>query len=210
MTPSLIASFLASTPSTFETPLHDADSSGHSEGIVKEQPAKNPGDAKSLDAFFSKYQSEDDASFIEIMEKTQQKHREKYSWMYDKEDTVTPALESSQQPLAIEDSTENKAIATWNYTARNTLMYIPHGVEDSFDEKLAKNQKKVILHTNTRLPREFLQHQLMKAKGEAHSQSDTVQAARERIGIDGKQVLAQESPKVNGYGFLATPNIHPG
>lgn len=39
----------------------------------------------SLDAYMSKNTSEDNASFAEILEETQQKHREKHAWLYENE-----------------------------------------------------------------------------------------------------------------------------
>lgn len=31
-----------------------------------------------------------------------------------------------------------------------------------------------------------------------------------KVGPDGKELIPQESPKVNGYGFVATPSPAPG
>ena len=150
------------------------------------------------------------------MEKSKQQHRERYPWLYDREEnTATLALEGPKQQLAITEGKEGEGlkhgeIATWNYTAKNSLMYIPEGVDDTLDERIAKSNQRVIHHVNTRLPREFLKHQLLKARGEVQGQGDTSQAAKEKVGIDGKLILPSESPQVNGYGFMTTPQIHPG
>ena len=216
---------MAATPSTFETPLgggagvekRPEEHTGDDEGPSSPKRPK-PEEAKSLDAFFFQYHSEDDASFTEIMEKSTLQHRARYAWMYDKDDLSVPALEAPQQKLAIaygregaEEGLKHGEIAMWNYTARNSLMYIPDGVEDSLSEKLAKGEQRVIRHVNTRLPREFLKQQLAAARGEAQGKGDTTgQAAKDKVGVDGKLVVPSESPQVNGYGFMTTPQIHPG
>ena len=211
------------TPSTFETPISGSTSKSKGSemaGNEREGPSSpkkpKPEDAKGLDSFFSQYHSEDDASFSDIMEKSKQQHRARYAWMYDKDDSAVtvPAIEGPEQKLAITDGREggmkHGEIATWNYTARNSLMYIPDGVEDSLSEKLAKGEQRVIRHANTRLPREFLKQQLAVARGETQGKGDMPQAAREKVGVDGKLVVPSDSPQVNGYGFMATPQIHPG
>lgn len=216
---------VAATPSTFETPLGEGTKRNEGPTTTEEDgegPSSSkrpkPEDARGLDSFFSQYHSEDDASFSEIMEKSKQQHRERYAWMYDREETaLTPSLEGPKQQLAITEGKEGEGgglkhgeIATWNYTAKNSLMYIPEGVDDTLDERVAKGNQRVIHHVNTRLPREFLKQQLLSARGETQGKGDTSQAAKEKVGIDGKLVLPSESPQVNGYGFMTTPQIHPG
>jgi len=41
----------------------------------------------SLDQYLCKNTSEDNASFSEILEETQQKHRDKHSWLFENEET---------------------------------------------------------------------------------------------------------------------------
>ena len=43
---------------------------------------------KSLDKYLSTNTSEDNASFAEILEETQKKHREKHAWLFENEDTT--------------------------------------------------------------------------------------------------------------------------
>ena len=42
-----------------------------------------------LDAFLSKNTSEDNASFVEILEENEKKHREKHAWLFENEDCRT-------------------------------------------------------------------------------------------------------------------------
>ena len=172
-----------------------------------------------LDSFLSKYHSEDDASFNELVEKDQQKHREKYSWLYNKEKEQN--LESNeQQQLAITDSENTSStmkaieyrpagVKTWSYTAKNSLMYIPEGMEISVQEALQGSSKpREIVHENTRLSKEFLTKTQKSFSGVSNiSKKDAVP---EKVGVDGLVVNSSDAPNVNGYGFVATPDIRPG
>ena len=169
-----------------------------------------------LDSFLSKYQSEDDASFSELVEKDQQKHREKYSWLHNKEEEQNAAAEKQ---LALTDSEgvsmQMKAIEyrqagvdTWTYTAKNSLMYIPGGMEVSVKEALKNVTKpREIVHQNTRLSKEFLVKAQKTFAGSNVSKKDAVP---EKVGVDGLVVNPNDAPTVKGYGFVATPDIRPG
>lgn len=229
----------AATPSTFETPLATPQSRGKSKskglGVFNSEQFDAPSDSKkpkleddkSLDQFLSKYQSEDDASFGEIMEKTAEEHRQKHAWLYLKEKEYHSALplENSEQPLAITDgSSDQKAnsqlmiehrpagLKSWKYTAKNTLMYIPDGVEQSTKELVEDASKgREIVHSNTRLSREFIRKTQAKlAQASGGEEAGGSKAKAEKIGVDGKTLGPNETPSVNGYGFVATPQIHPG
>jgi len=174
-----------------------------------------------LDSFLSKYHSEDDASFNELVEKDQQKHREKYSWLYNKEkEQNLESKEQQQHQLALTNSENTSStmkaieyrpagVKTWSYTAKNSLMYIPEGMEVSVQEALQSSSKpREIVHENTRLSKEFLTKTQKTFSGVSNiSKKDAVP---EKVGVDGLVVNSSDAPKVNGYGFVATPDIRPG
>lgn len=170
-----------------------------------------------LDSFLSKYQSEDDASFSELVEKDQQKHREKHSWLYNKAEEQNIAVEK-QLALTDSDGTsmQMKAIEyrpagvdSWSYTAKNSLMYVPEGMEVSVKEALNIVPKpREIVHQNTRLSKEFLAKAQKTFAGSNNlSKKDAVP---EKVGVDGLVANPNDAPKVKGYGFVATPDIRPG
>ena len=188
-----------------------------------------PEDSKSLDAFLHKYHSEDDAAFGEIMEKEEAKRRVKYAWMYEREALAEsmnrPAitsgrednmrLEGGSEPLAITDGNDTEKrgeIRMWNYTAKNSLMYIPDGVELSAEELIKRGKGREIKQNNTRLSRDFLKKMAAAgAAGETEGVEDRQkQLQKEKIGIDGKQMSVLDTPRVQGYGFVGTPQIQPG
>lgn len=228
--------FSLATPSTFQTPLTGDDTPNvrkRSSDVLAqdtnpETKIPKPEDSKSLDVFLNTYHSEDDASFSEIMKIEEEKRKVKYAWMYEREAiasamNTTPALtsggdspqalEGSQDPLAIADGRGNDhgAIRLWNYTAKNTLMYIPDAVEESNKEKLQKRHDKEICHKNTRLSRDFLRKMAMQVAAQENAITEYIpKSAKEKVGIDGKKIYGGDSPQVNGYGFVATPQIQPG
>lgn len=72
-----------------------------------------------------------------------------------------------------------------------------------------KKKPRKIVHENTR----FTQYPWNKNKNqnlikEAASAKAIINHGK--IGHDGKEILPAESPRVNGYGFLATPSPAPG
>ena len=231
----LVSYPVASTPATFETPAAGATplvrgrlkrSGGlHTHAENSDLKKQKLSHGKGVDKFFSQYQSEDDASFSELMDKAREEHRQKHAWLYEKEKEYNDemALEAPEERLAITDGSEKKgvkmieqrsaSVKTWGYTNKNSLMYIPEGVEESVKEKVENASKgREVVHANTRLSRDFLkktQVALLKAAGGTEA-SGKGQGSNDKIGIDGKTFGPAESPKVNGYGFVATPQIHPG
>ena len=234
------------TPATFETPSVSATpqrrgkqekrSGGPGENSDEQLPeAKKlkPDEVKGLDRFLSKYQSEDDASFGELMEKAAEEHRQKHVWLRAKEIEYsnTLSLEAPEQRLAITDGSGESGegggegrmvehrpagVKTWNYTAKNTLMYIPDGVEQSTMELVQKATKgREIVHSNTRLSREFIKKRevtlrAMASGEEGEGGGGPSKTKSDKIGVDGKTLVPGETPSVNGYKFVATPQIHPG
>ena len=161
------------------------------------------------------------------MKLEEEKRLEKYGWMYERErlavemNSIAPALTSGDGPKpiqgggakAITDGGEGEKdgrgqIKMWDYTAKNTLMYIPDGAGETTKELIKKRNDKVIRHGNTRLTSDFLRK--MSSVGGGGGQVSLPESAKEKVGIDGKAVHSSDSPQVNGYGFVATPQIRPG
>nr|XP_021138611.1 protein DGCR14 [Columba livia] len=111
-------------------------------------------------------------------------------------------------PSAEQQALENvkAGLETWEYTARNTLMYYPTGVPDKDD--VFKKPREVV-HRNTR----FVKDPFCQAVSKSQLQQAAAlnaQYKQGKVGPDGKELIPQESPKVNGYGFVATPSPAPG
>ncbi len=224
----------SATPSTFETPSStpstreklkrskDSSSGTPSSELPPDAKKPKPEEIKSLDEFLYKYNSEDDASFDEILEKAEEERERKYAWLYHQEEEYQKplALPSGEQQLAITDGSkttsrniQRSGVETWAYTAKNSLMYVPDEVEDSVKESVDKSiKKREIVYPNTRLSRSFLQKTSAAVVKATAGEGESVggKKDKEKVGVDGKMMAESETPKVNGFGFVATPQIHPG
>uniref|UniRef100_A0A6J0VBF6 Splicing factor ESS-2 homolog n=1 Tax=Pogona vitticeps TaxID=103695 RepID=A0A6J0VBF6_9SAUR len=207
------------TPATFETPeVHPGDPStlnkpklpvkNREEGETEEE--ENRDALPSLDTFLGKHTSEDNASFEQIMDVAEEKEKARHSWLYEAEEEFA---ERHQKQLALPSAEEQQALTggkagveTWEYKAKNSLMYYPPGVPD--EEDMFKKPREVV-HRNTR----FLKDPFSQAVSKSQLQQAAAlnaQYKQGKVGPDGKELIPQESPKVNGYGFVATPSPAPG
>ncbi|KAJ7387923.1 DiGeorge syndrome critical region protein 14 [Desmophyllum pertusum] len=213
------------TPATFETPSTIHGTPAPSETITHnnreaygpsqgKSSAENQSDSKkeesdlTLDRFLSKNTSEDNASFEQIMDTSIQKHREKYQWLYEKEEEQKERKEKILALPAPEDGDQFKyedrpsMIETWNYTNKNVLMYYPDGVDASAQEK---NRRKVYKETGNTACKQQCCDGKLAAAAASHLASK-----QGKIGVDGQLQGASETPRVNGFGFVATPSPAPG
>jgi protein DGCR14 len=167
-----------------------------------------------LDKYLAKNTSEDNASFATIMHENELKHRQKHAWLYEQEEEKKKdkeevlALPSIEKQAIMPNSAE---LQTWNYQAKNSLMYVPDGAAASAKEKIEEKglKPKEVVHQNTRF--KVNPFNMEKSK-ETIQQAASEQALAKhgKIGHDGKEILPEQSPQVNGYGFVATPSPAPG
>ncbi|XP_067024530.1 splicing factor ESS-2 homolog [Acropora muricata] len=219
------------TPATFETPatihgtpapsqsIPDTDCRKTVEAVETENvPSKNTDESDfTLDRFLAKNTSEDNASFEQIVETSRQKHREKYQWLYEREKEQIERKEKILALPASEDGDQFKyedrpaMIETWNYTNKNALMYYPDGVDASVQEKIdgRYTKRQQILHSNSRFSKDPFPDESCEDKL-ADAAATRVAKQQGKIGVDGLVQGGNETPKVKGYGFVATPSPVPG
>ncbi|EDO41932.1 predicted protein [Nematostella vectensis] len=221
-TPHLATPATFDTPSTIQgTPLRQGEVSS----MNREQPNQSQeGDKRTkdpsnlpLDKFLAKHTSEDNASFEQIMETAREKHREKYEWLYKKEEEHS---EIQQASLALPSGKEGEQlmieqrpamVETWTYKNKNALMYVPEGTEHSVIEQIEKKAKgtQEVMHENTRFSRNpFPDASCSGMLADASAAKLAQQQGK--IGVDGQVIAPSETPKVNGFGFIATPSPAPG
>uniref|UniRef100_A0A3P9CR36 Ess-2 splicing factor homolog n=1 Tax=Maylandia zebra TaxID=106582 RepID=A0A3P9CR36_9CICH len=198
------------TPASFETPVGQLGSpaSTYSAKAVDGGKADDTEEQNlpSLDRFLAKNTSEDNASFEQIMDLAKDKEKLKHAWLYEAE------AEFKQQNLAL-PSVEKAALEctkagleTWEYKAKNALMYYPEGVKD--DDAIFKKPREVV-HKNTR----FVGDPFSKALNKSQIQQAAAlnaQFKQGKVGPDGKELIPHESPSMNGYGYVKTPSPAPG
>lgn len=172
-----------------------------------------------LDNFLNKHTSEDNESFIDLMEDQRQEFERNHQWMFKKEETLSIEYKEKQLALpSIEDQAKsgsekiNKPLDGWTYKNENAVFYHPSGAPLSDQEKIdvAKKQK-IIVRENTRFKSnpwktsEDTKNSLIAAKKEADMG---------KVGVDGRNLVdPKATPSVNGYKLLRmdnpTPQINP-
>ncbi|XP_078047700.1 splicing factor ESS-2 homolog [Augochlora pura] len=214
------------SPATFETPMNKTESEDEqlkSLKTPKEVPTvdntkekeneKDKEECKSgLDVYLSSHTSEDNASFEEMMVEAERRLKLKFAWLYEAEKT-SKALTNDRikDILAIENGDRKpNQLDTWSYKNKNYIMYVPDGVELTPDERIDLAKKKqIVVHENTRLrTNPFNEQQNKETINElAKNQS---KANDGKIGVDGKEIVRNPTPRVNGFSFVATPSPRPG
>lgn len=219
------------TPATFETPstVHGTPAPSHKGPDNNKQPVAGKSSAENklsckkdksdltLDRFLAKNTSEDNASFEQIMETSIQKQREKYQWLYEKEQEQKERKDKIVALPAYEDGDQFKyedrpsMIETWNYTNKNALMYYPDGVDASAQEKIEGKyvKRQQILHANSRFNKDPFPDESCDDKLAAAA-ATRLAAQQGKIGVDGQVQGCIETPRVKGYSFVATPSPAPG
>ncbi|XP_066582692.1 splicing factor ESS-2 homolog [Prorops nasuta] len=212
------------SPATFETPQREPSNNDECQltnsetRLTKDKQDKVENDKKNerrigLDEYLSTTTSEDNASFEELMVEMEKKHRLKYAWLYQPEGQLQLENGENQKHglLAIENkNTKPKQIDTWCYKNKNHIMYVPDGVDLTVDERIEMAKKRQqVAHVNTRLNvNPFNEQQNKETICElAKSQSKTSDG---KIGVDGKEIIRNPTPRVNGFSFVATPSPRPG
>lgn len=104
-----------------------------------------------------------------------------------------------------------KPVDMWTYTNKNTVMYVPDGVELTREEQLemAKNRQEVI-HSNTRLAQNPWDEQKNR-EAIALAAKNQTKGLSGKIGVDGNVVdCSTATPEIRGYRFERTPSPCPG
>lgn len=229
------------SPATFETPSESRGSatprmaSAFGEGL--ETPETNRKDKQSdkvsvsgkemsLDEFLQNHTSEDNESFEQIMEKSEQRFRAKYYWMFDaeekhnKEHLPNLALPTAEQQVqastlaitgtSVQNDTRPKQVENWKFETFNSVMFVPDAapLSKTRSVELAKQKKREISLSNTRFEGNPFTETLSQA---AMIEASAIQASKKegKVGVDGKE-LGKDTPKVNGYSFVTAPSPIPG
>lgn len=168
----------------------------------------------SLDQFLNAHTSQDNQSFTELLVESDRKHQEKYSYLYNEEGkSEADKLQQLALPSIVEQGAlpEKKLdVDTWGYKNRNYIMYIPDGVPLTEEQQLemAKTRQEVV-HSNTRITSNpFNEVQSKETITElAKTQAKVLDG---KIGVDGKELMQNDTPNIRGFGFVKTPSPCPG
>lgn len=209
------------SPTTFETPMNKTESEDEQLGSLKttnEMPVcasaqeKDKTETKfGLDAYLSTHTSEDNASFEEIMVEAEKRLKLKFSWLYEPEEKSKMLTNDPDSNVLAMESGEKKPnrLDSWSYRNKNYIMYVPDGVELTPDERidLAK-RKQAVVYENTRLRTNPFNEQQNKDTISELAKNQS-KANDGKIGVDGKEIVRNPTPRVNGFSFVATPSPKP-
>ncbi|TRY73611.1 hypothetical protein TCAL_01868 [Tigriopus californicus] len=199
-------------PWTGQSTISDASETSHS--------SSDPPEGPTLDKFLTRFTSEDNASFNEVMEETDDKFRVEHAWKFkDDEDMAQALMEERLRVPAIEDQVQvpkseqslSKPLDTWVYTNANAVFYPPEGVPMSAEEWAeASKRDRQIVFRNTRFKANPWKSDLHKSSVEAQAHTKQEKSAG-KVGPDGKTLERPDTPAVNGFKFLkAMPSPMPG
>lgn len=176
--------------------------------IIKDVSAVNTN--MTLDKFHARHISEDDKSFSKIVEQENIRHQQKYSWLFEKEGLqgAMKMLEYNKQEY-LTDGRE-AVPSSWNYKAKNQLMYYPEG-QDQTDEEFLGPPKEIV-HENTRFPKPTApSQQSLMLKKQSTSKFPSSSTGPDRIDLDDLQTYkAETEPQLRGFGFVLDPSPIPG
>ena len=216
------------------TPLRDGEEAargaGAAQGDTDADGAAQPvNTGLSLDAFNRKYTSEDNEAFEEILEKDQDKQWEKIKWMH--EAAHKYAIKQFLLKNAPQDPTDPQdrpaMLEGWDFKARNQLIWNPSDGKN--ETNVVLGPPKVVVHGNTRKCASNSHHNLISRDASerwpvttglrpsvASTSSGGGQTAATAYGsVNARGVDSNadrrtaESPKVGGFGFVATPSMSP-
>lgn len=206
------------SPATFETPVRrdgastsepqHSDTWSDTASVIEDPAEEDEINSLCLDQYLSRYTSEDDASFQEIMAEAEKRHKLKHAWLYKNEQKNAS---EKTEPLSIENASNSKwgQLDTWAYTNKNYIMYIPDGVELTKEEQIEMAKKRQrVMYKNTRLAVNPYNEQQNKETMNKLAKSQS-RLSDGKIGIDGKEIV-HNVPSVNGFNFVATPSPMPG
>ncbi|OZJ06233.1 hypothetical protein BZG36_00801 [Bifiguratus adelaidae] len=170
----------------------------------------------SLDQFQNKYTSEDNASFLDLIEKVNQRKRDNYKWLYDKE-THQLRLEgpASEDKLLTDGGSTSMAapdtrkagVNTWKFKAQNTLMYHPQTSYQHDGDKVVRGEEKAIVYHNTSLDKDT--EEIAGAK-----MAPSMENLQKGFVTPWRDIAASETssdtPTIRGYKYVEqTPTIDP-
>ncbi|KAM9306153.1 splicing factor ESS-2 homolog isoform 2-T3 [Pholidichthys leucotaenia] len=202
------------TPASFETPVGRSGSPSSTygdKGSDKEEKDNEMEEKNlpSLDRFLAMNTSEDNASFEEIMDLAEDKEKLKNAWLYEAEAEFKERHEKNLALPPVETAAlecVKAGLETWEYKAKNSLMYYPEGVKD--DDACFKKPREVV-HNNTRFTGDPFSKALNKSQIQ-QAAALNAQFKQGKVGPDGKELIPHESPSVNGFSYVRTPSPAPG
>eukprot|EP00297_Palpitomonas_bilix_P008025 CAMPEP_0113882082 /NCGR_PEP_ID=MMETSP0780_2-20120614/8741_1 /TAXON_ID=652834 /ORGANISM="Palpitomonas bilix" /LENGTH=475 /DNA_ID=CAMNT_0000869025 /DNA_START=51 /DNA_END=1478 /DNA_ORIENTATION=- /assembly_acc=CAM_ASM_000599 len=209
----------ASTPSRGSK--EEVDTAEQADNIITERGDEVGVAGVSLKEYVANFTSEDNASFQTVISEENAKKKSRNAWMYDaekkhNEHQAAIALPKPDEVLRLEGP--RASVKTWEYRTKNELMYYPQGVAVDAQAKEAFESRQTVA-ANTRVSDSFLRDQeeaTRRATEVDGGPSNWREKEGQKYDLDkmkatpARNAGVAESPRVGGFGFVATPSPVPG
>ncbi|KAI9331755.1 nuclear protein Es2-domain-containing protein [Obelidium mucronatum] len=237
------ASRLDETPiCTGFTPVSSTPKSTSSLSLNAAKSAEEPRDPTeglSLDAYQSKYTSEDNESFAQLLDAENEQRRQKYIWFFEKEkgkgggklllEDKRDDEEDTRRRIALEEGASGNpalieapehavaSVQTWKYKAKNALMY--------YQEPAPMTLADILSKPNSKLPPKSINHSATNFPSTSTSTNAVLRAASDRAAdrLATQEIwrnMAAETPHLfpngantssaTGFTFVpSTPSLEP-
>ncbi|KAL9128739.1 MAG: hypothetical protein Q9217_002646 [Psora testacea] len=211
-----------------DTPISVVSSASTKTSTKPEKPEVNTN--MSLGAFQQKYTSEDNESFYKLLDKQNQKKREKYAWRWANnkipaarqiahrkrerlvaDNKLSEENESGQELARIEPADTRQAMPdTWPLRPENALMFAPQSIEDKAQTVVQRSEEasvappKAVVYDNTRIshPSATLDISSDIPPSPSLSAVKDALAGRPRPTETEASFAGASTPRVNGYAFV--------
>ncbi|KAJ8881601.1 hypothetical protein PR048_018087 [Dryococelus australis] len=211
------------SPATFETPAAERrEDEEQPTANVKDIPdVKKDGqqeeekDKLSLDEFLANHTSEDNENFEVIIKEANERARRKNTWLQNTEFENEQERGNILRVPSIEEQANPGPrplnLDTWGLNNKNYIMYVPDGVAPTKEEMIEQaTKRRTIVHENTRLQANPFNERHNKEMIQHLAQTQAFHTVDGKIGVDGREMVRTETPKVNGFSFVGTPSPAPG
>ena len=157
----------------------------------------------SLDAFNAKYTSEDNEAFEEILERDQERQWDKQRWMHEaahKYAVKQFLLKNAREATEHDEAGRPAVLEGWDFKAMNQLICdYPAAIANAVDGDVVTGPPKQLRHANTRL----------RTQPDPSPAASATATSASGLTVDSRAGTG-ESPRVGGFGFVATPSMTPG
>lgn len=165
-------------------------------GARRKDIGSGPDTNLTLECYQAKYTSEDNASFLDILDRTNLRTRERYAWHYNNNKVYSDNVERHELRIAAEREAEKLQVGWiddrpavregWKVQPKNALMF---QVDPSDAVETGHTSVKTISYSATRLPPEATY---------SESASNAI--------LDVREEEEEDEPRVNGFTFIEEPD----
>lgn len=159
----------------------------------------------SLNEYFERYTSEDDAYFERLQRREKKRHQRRYPWLYkdvilhNKDVKNQLKLPSNECDSSTKEHCMEKKMIDWQYNPKNSLFYPPRDKSSKSQSVINYNSSRLVYDADFKRP-------LPPSDYNPSGGYDNF-TANSKIRIDGKltESIPDKTPVINGFSFVPEP-----